>query len=68
MRRLVAILLALSSGCWAAQPAAAAALECTNWQQAHPEWLWCDDFESDAALEQDYFDVERPGGRLDHRP
>lgn len=42
----------------------AGALECTNWQQAHPEWLWCDDFESDAALEQNYFDVERVNGRL----
>jgi hypothetical protein len=39
-------------------------LECTNWQQAHPDWLWCDDFESDSSLEQNYFDVNRVGGRF----
>lgn len=50
---------------WALSSTAhAAALECTNWQSAHPEWLWCDDFEADASLEQNYFDVERAGGRL----
>jgi hypothetical protein len=42
----------------------AADLECVGWQQAHPNWLWCDDFESDASLEQNYFDVERADGRL----
>jgi hypothetical protein len=40
------------------------AMDCTNWQQQHPEWLWCDDFESDASLEQNYFDVNRADGRL----
>lgn len=66
MRRSVAILLALSSTGLGltAQHAGAAALECTNWQQNHPEWLWCDDFESDASLEQNYFDVYRPEGRM----
>jgi hypothetical protein len=45
-------------------PSLAAPLECTNWQSAHPEWLWCDDFESDAQLEQDYFEVSRQGGHF----
>lgn len=39
-------------------------LECTNWQQQHPEWIWCDDFETDSALEQNYFEVDRQGGRF----
>jgi len=39
-------------------------LECTNWQQQHPEWIWCDDFETDSALERDYFDVDRQAGRF----
>lgn len=39
-------------------------LECQNWQQSHPEWLWCDDFESDSSLEQNYFDLNRASGRL----
>jgi len=38
--------------------------ECTNWQTAHPEWIWCDDFESDSSLETNYFDVDRQGGRF----
>jgi hypothetical protein len=42
----------------------AASLECTNWQSNHPDWLWCDDFESDSAIEQNYFDVQRVDGRL----
>jgi hypothetical protein len=41
-----------------------AALECTDWQTKHPEWLWCDDFESDDTLERDYFDVQRVNGRF----
>ncbi len=36
-----------------------AALECNNWQQQHPEWLWCDDFEDDTSLEKNYFEVNR---------
>lgn len=42
----------------------AAAVECSNWQQQHPTWLWCDDFESDSSLEQNYFDLDRASGRL----
>jgi hypothetical protein len=37
-------------------------LECTNWQTLHPEWAWCDDFESDAALTSSYFEVNRANG------
>ncbi|MBV1870786.1 MAG: hypothetical protein KUG76_07740 [Gammaproteobacteria bacterium] len=40
----------------------AAGLECTNWQQNHSEWIWCDDFENDASLETDYFEVNRSNG------
>lgn len=50
--------------CFAPLLARAAGPECTGWQQAHPSWLWCDDFETDSALEQNYFDVDRAGGRL----
>jgi hypothetical protein len=42
----------------------AADLECTSWQQQHPEWIWCDDFESDSSLEQTYFEVDRATGRF----
>lgn len=42
----------------------AGARECDNWQSKHPNWLWCDDFESDSSLEQNYFDVNRAGGRF----
>ncbi len=38
--------------------------ECTNWRTTHPHWLWCDDFESDSSLEQNYFDVNRENGRF----
>lgn len=39
--------------------AGAGPLECTDWQTRHPEWIWCDDFESDAALGNSYFEVNR---------
>lgn len=39
-------------------------LECANWNTQHPQWLWCDDFESDASLEQNYFEVSRVNGRF----
>jgi hypothetical protein len=39
-------------------------LECQNWQSLHPDWIWCDDFENDAALETNYFQVDRAGGRF----
>lgn len=28
--------------------------ECENWQSKHPDWLWCDDFESTALLTEKY--------------
>ncbi|WP_222937626.1 PKD domain-containing protein [Spartinivicinus ruber] len=28
--------------------------ECENWQSNHPEWLWCDDFETTASLTEKY--------------
>jgi len=40
------------------------ATECDNYQAVHPQWLWCDSFESDAALDANYFDVERASGRM----
>jgi hypothetical protein len=48
----------------AAQTATAGSVECTNYQAQHPEWIWCDDFESDSSLEQNYFEVDRRGGRF----
>jgi hypothetical protein len=35
--------------------------ECDNWQTAHPEWLWCDDFEATTSLSQRYEDVSTDG-------
>ncbi len=35
--------------------------ECENWQQDHPDWLWCDDFESGAGLNDNYQDVSTNG-------
>lgn len=35
--------------------------ECDNWQSTHPEWLWCDDFESSQALDTRYEDVSLAG-------
>jgi len=35
--------------------------ECDNWQTAHPEWLWCDDFEATTTLTQRYEDVSSAG-------
>ena len=43
---------------------AAQATECDNYQSAHSEWLWCDSFESDSAIDANYFDVDRAGGRM----
>jgi hypothetical protein len=31
--------------------------ESDNWQVNHPEWLWCDGFESGEALTVNYQDV-----------
>jgi len=43
---------------------AAHATECDNYQTAHPDWLWCDSFESDSAIDANYFDVNRATGRM----
>ena len=40
------------------------ATECDNYQAAHPQWLWCDSFESDTAINTNYFDVDRASGRM----
>ena len=42
---------------------ARAATECDNYQTAHPDWLWCDSFETD-NLDANYFDVNRASGRM----
>ncbi|ABD79401.1 polysaccharide lyase [Saccharophagus degradans] len=55
---LISTLLALPFTALNASP-----LECTNWQTAHPNWLWCDDFEVDSSLEENYFEVYRANGR-----
>jgi hypothetical protein len=49
----------------------AEASECANWQAAHPDWLFCDDFESNGPLVADgrYFEYGDNGGDfvpLDH--
>ena len=40
------------------------ATECDNYQTVHPQWLWCDSFESDSAINTNYFDVDRASGRM----
>jgi hypothetical protein len=35
--------------------------ECDNWQANHPDWLWCDGFESGVALAANYQDVSTNG-------
>ena len=56
---------ALAVACYALPGiSSAGALECTQWQSRHPGWLWCDDFESDRDLENNYFEVNRAKGRL----
>ena len=34
-----------------AQQAVALPAECANWNINHPDWIWCDDFESDSKLD-----------------
>lgn len=29
---------------------------CDDWQTRHPEWIWCDDFESEQSLDDRYFE------------
>jgi hypothetical protein len=60
LARVAAFLLLASA--FAAR--AAYATECDNYQSAHPEWLWCDSFESDSAIDANYFDVNRASGRM----
>ena len=38
--------------------------ECDNWQQSHPEWIFCDDFEDTGALVRTgrYFEYDNNGG------
>ncbi len=40
--------------------------ECNNWQTAHPEWIFCDDFESDDPLVGNgrYFEYVSNGGEF----
>lgn len=66
IHRHVVVRVSLCIACvgFAQRASAAHNLECQDWQARHPEWLWCDDFESDARLESDYFDVNRAEGRL----
>ena len=45
-------------------PTTPMALECTDWQNQNPAWLWCDDFEDDGQLEANYFEVHRANGDL----
>jgi hypothetical protein len=35
--------------------------ECDNWQSTHPDWLWCDGFESGDSLSVNYQDVSANG-------
>ena len=50
--------LALAMGPFASSGFAA---ECEDWKQHHPEWLWCDEFESGRALRETYEDVNTQG-------
>lgn len=38
--------------------------ECDDYLNSHPDWLWCDSFESQSVIEREYFDVNWAGGRL----
>ncbi|MCD6498642.1 MAG: hypothetical protein J7M25_10135 [Deltaproteobacteria bacterium] len=35
--------------------------ECDDWQNRHPEWLWCDDFEDGASITDKYPDYSTNG-------
>ncbi len=41
--------------------------ECDNWQTNHPEWIFCDDFESGQALVKDgrYFEADTSAGKFE---
>ena len=40
------------------------AAECQNWQTLHPDWIFCDDFESNNPIVGTgrYFEYDRDGG------
>ncbi len=40
---------------------AANPIECDSWEGQHPDWLWCDDFEQQQDLTQNYQDVSLNG-------
>jgi hypothetical protein len=42
-------------------PSSAFATECDQWQQKHPEWIWCDSFETVDPLRSRYEDVSTNG-------
>lgn len=43
---------------------------CENWQNVHPEWIFCDDFEQDEPLvaEGRYFEYQDDGGDFNRTP
>ena len=47
----------LSEG-WLTTGQAAPANECENWQSLHPEWIFCDDFETEQNLNVNYHDTD----------
>jgi hypothetical protein len=63
----MAMYLALALGLDVQPPAfpdPPASNECENWQITHPDWIFCDDFEREAALvgEGRYFEFQDDGG------
>jgi len=46
---------------WLDEGKAAPANECENWQSLHPEWIFCDDFETEQNLNVNYDDVSTNG-------
>ncbi len=70
---LVAVAMAMVAGLTAAfamslraAPVSADAEVCRGWRDAHPEWIFCDDFESDAPLRAPdrYFEYGDAGGNF----
>ncbi|MHC4740136.1 MAG: heparin lyase I family protein, partial [Planctomycetota bacterium] len=43
---------------WNFTTAAAQTNECYNWQTLHPEWIFCDDFETEQDLSVNYHDTD----------
>ena len=46
---------------WLDEGQAAPENECENWQSLHPEWIFCDDFETEQNLNVNYDDVSTNG-------